>query len=166
MNCSPPGSFIHGDLPKPGIETGSPALRADSLLSGPPGKPKKTGLVSQPHSPGDLPNPGIETGSPALQADSLPAELPRKAQFMLQRKQKVRDTFPKHYPGSQTNSHQCFPNVRITLLTCFLVLWKIYISYKVIIFFFPFAPTYFLEPHSVRSLHHDPPILGCPTGMA
>ena len=21
-------------------------------------------------------------------------------------------------------------------------------------------------PHSVRSLHHDPPILGCPTGMA
>ena len=73
-------------------------------------------------SPGDLPKPGIETGSPALQADSLPAELPGKTQFMLQRKQKVRYTLTKHHPGSQTNSHQCFPNVRITFLTPLLVL--------------------------------------------
>ena len=29
-----------GDLPNPGIELGSPALQADSLLSEPPGKPK------------------------------------------------------------------------------------------------------------------------------
>ena len=52
--CSPPGSSIHGilqarilcgqpfsspgDLPDPGIEPGSPALKADSLLSEPPGK--------------------------------------------------------------------------------------------------------------------------------
>ena len=28
-----------GDLPNPGIEPGSPALQADSLLSEPPGKP-------------------------------------------------------------------------------------------------------------------------------
>ena len=28
-----------GDLPDPGIEPGSPALQADSLLSEPPGKP-------------------------------------------------------------------------------------------------------------------------------
>ena len=28
-----------GDLPKAGIEPGSPALKADSLLSEPPGKP-------------------------------------------------------------------------------------------------------------------------------
>ena len=28
-----------GDLPEPGIETMSPALQADSLLSEPPGKP-------------------------------------------------------------------------------------------------------------------------------
>ena len=34
-----------GDLPSPGIEPGSPALQADSLLSKPPGKPK--------HSQGD-----------------------------------------------------------------------------------------------------------------
>ena len=29
-----------GDLPDPGIESGSPALQADALLSEPPGKPK------------------------------------------------------------------------------------------------------------------------------
>ena len=28
-----------GDLPNPGIEPGSPTLKADSLLSEPPGKP-------------------------------------------------------------------------------------------------------------------------------
>ena len=55
MHCSPPGSSVHefstqeywsgvpfpspGDLPNPGIEPGSPALQADSLLSEPPGKP-------------------------------------------------------------------------------------------------------------------------------
>ena len=51
IDCSPPGSSVHGnsqarvlewvafltpeDLPDPGLETGSPALQADSL---PPGK--------------------------------------------------------------------------------------------------------------------------------
>ena len=30
-----------GDLPNPGIEPGSPALQADSLLSEPPGKPSE-----------------------------------------------------------------------------------------------------------------------------
>ena len=29
-----------GDLPDPGIETGSPALEADALTSEPPGKPQ------------------------------------------------------------------------------------------------------------------------------
>ena len=54
MNCSPPGTHIHGilqagilgrvdvslsrDLPNPGIEPGSPALQVDSLPSEPPGK--------------------------------------------------------------------------------------------------------------------------------
>ena len=32
--------FPPGDLPDPGIEHVSPALKADSLLSEPPGKPK------------------------------------------------------------------------------------------------------------------------------
>ena len=55
MNCSPPGSSVHGilyarilewvamltsgDLPNPGIEPVSPALRTDTLPSEPPGKP-------------------------------------------------------------------------------------------------------------------------------
>ena len=55
MNCSLPGSSIHGifqarilewvaisspgDLPNPGIEPRSPSLQADTLPSEPPGKP-------------------------------------------------------------------------------------------------------------------------------
>ena len=56
MDYSLPGSSVHGilqentgrsglpfpspgDLPNPGIEPGSPALQADSLLSEPPGRP-------------------------------------------------------------------------------------------------------------------------------
>ena len=55
MDCSPPGSIVHGilqarilewvaipspgDLPYPRIEHGSPALQTDSVLSEPPGKP-------------------------------------------------------------------------------------------------------------------------------
>ena len=48
-----------GDLPYPGIESGSPALQADSLAS-----------------PGNLLNPGIKPGSPALWADALLSEPP------------------------------------------------------------------------------------------
>ena len=59
MDCSLPGTFVHGDspgknteywrglpclppgdLPNPGIESRSPTLQAESLLSEPPGKPK------------------------------------------------------------------------------------------------------------------------------
>ena len=54
MDCSSPGSSIHGifqarilewiaispgDLPGPGIKPRSPALQADALPSDPPGKP-------------------------------------------------------------------------------------------------------------------------------
>ena len=35
-----------GDLLNPGIEPGSPALQADSLLAKPQGKPKNTGVGS------------------------------------------------------------------------------------------------------------------------
>ena len=52
VDCSPPGSSVHGDssgkntgvgchallLPDPGIEPGYPTLQADSLISKPPGK--------------------------------------------------------------------------------------------------------------------------------
>ena len=56
VDCSPPGSSVHGilqarilewvaipspgDLPDPGIEPGAPALEADALPSEPPGKPR------------------------------------------------------------------------------------------------------------------------------
>ena len=55
MNCSPPGSSVHGILqaeywselptpspgylPDPGIEPRSPTLQADALTAAPPGKP-------------------------------------------------------------------------------------------------------------------------------
>ena len=60
VDCSPPGSSVHGfsrqeywsglpfpspgDLPNPGIEPRSPALRADALTSEPPGKPWYVGV--------------------------------------------------------------------------------------------------------------------------
>ena len=53
MDCSPPGSSIHG------------VLQA-RILSGLPFA-----------SPGHHPNSGIDPGSPALQADSLPSEPPQ-----------------------------------------------------------------------------------------
>ena len=62
MDCSPPGSSVHGifqeeyqsglpcpppgDLPTPGIDSRSPALQADSLSSESPGKHKNTGMGS------------------------------------------------------------------------------------------------------------------------
>ena len=54
MDCSPPGSSVHGILQSRILE-----------------------WVAIP-SPGDLPDPGIKHESPALQADSLPSETPRK----------------------------------------------------------------------------------------
>ena len=60
MDCSPLSSSVHGvlqartlewvtlpssgDLPNPGMEPRSAALRVDSLPSEPPGKPKNTGV--------------------------------------------------------------------------------------------------------------------------
>ena len=54
MDCSPPGSTVHGD---PGKNTG---VGCHALIQG------------------DLPNPGIKPRSPAWQADSLPSEPPEK----------------------------------------------------------------------------------------
>ena len=67
LMCPPPG-----DIPNLGFEPRSPALHADSLLTG---KPKNTGVGNLSILQGNFPNPGTELGSPALQADSLPAEL-------------------------------------------------------------------------------------------
>ena len=59
MDCSPPGSSVHGNLQA-------------RLWSGLPCPP-----------PGDLSNPEIEPRSPTLRVDSLPAELPGKPWFNL-----------------------------------------------------------------------------------
>ena len=55
MDCSPPGSSIHGDSPG-----------------------KNTGVGCHFLLQGNLPTPGIEPRSPALQADSLLSEPPEK----------------------------------------------------------------------------------------
>ena len=59
MDCSFPGSFVHGDSP---LSMGFSRQEDWSGLPFP--------------SPGDLPDAGIEPRSPALQADSLPSEPP------------------------------------------------------------------------------------------
>ena len=58
VDCSPPGSSIHGIL----------QARYWSGLPFP--------------SPGDLPDPGIEPRSPSLQADALTSEPPRKPVYL------------------------------------------------------------------------------------
>ena len=78
MDCSSPGSSIHGifqarvlewsrlpfpfpdDLPDPGIEPGSPALLADALQSEPPGIPDSSAGEESSHNAGD---PGLIPGS-------------------------------------------------------------------------------------------------------
>ena len=55
MDCSLPGSSVHGDSPG-----------------------KNTGVGCHTLPQGDLSNPGIELRSPTLQAESLPTELPGK----------------------------------------------------------------------------------------
>ena len=94
MDCSPPGSSVHGDSPGKNTGVGCHALLQWIFLT----QGSKPGL---PHlgrfftvwatredpeywsrypilSPGDLPNPVIKLGSPAMQGNYLPAELPGK----------------------------------------------------------------------------------------
>ena len=100
MDCSPPGSSVHGDspgkntgvgchallqeiFPTQGSNPGLPHCRWILLLSEPSGKPKNTGVGIPPiPSPRDLPDPGIKPGSPALQEDSLPAKLPGSPELL------------------------------------------------------------------------------------
>ena len=60
MDCSPPGSSVHGDSPG-----------------------KNTGVGCHALLQGNLSNPGIQPRSPALQADSLPTEPPGKPEVIL-----------------------------------------------------------------------------------
>ena len=60
MNCSPPGSSVHGDSPG-----------------------KNAGVGCQALLQGNLPDPGVEPRSLVLQADSLPSETPGKPMWGL-----------------------------------------------------------------------------------
>ena len=78
MDCSPPGSSVHGVLQarilecivmpsfrgssQPRIKPRSPTLQADSLPSDPPGKHKNTGVGSLAPLQGILPTPGSNPG--------------------------------------------------------------------------------------------------------
>ena len=83
MDCSPPGSFVHGIsqarilewVAIPFSRRWTVALQAP-LSMGFPRQEYWSGLPFP--SPGDLPDPGIEPKSPALQANSLPSEPPRR----------------------------------------------------------------------------------------
>jgi len=94
MDCSPPGSSVHGDspgkntgvgccallqwvFPTQGLNPGFLHCRWILYCLSHQGSPRILEWVAYPFS-GDLSYPGIEPGSPALQADSLPAELPEK----------------------------------------------------------------------------------------
>ena len=94
MDCSPPGSSVHGDssgkntgvgchnllqgiFPTQGSNPGLPYCQQILYHLSPLGSPRILEWVAYP-SPEDLPDPGIEPGSLALQADSLLAELPGK----------------------------------------------------------------------------------------
>ena len=82
MDCSPPGSSVHGDS-----------------------QGKKTGVDCHALPPGDLPNPGIKLESPAcpaLQAHSLPTEPPGKPMLPLK---KIPHVTTKTQPDKQTDAN-------------------------------------------------------------
>ena len=79
MDCSLPGSSVHGDspgknsgggLPNPGIEPKSPTLQVDSLPSEPPGKPKNTRVGSLTLLQGIFPDQGSDPCPLCWQTDS------------------------------------------------------------------------------------------------
>ena len=72
MDCSLPGSSVHG-IPQE----------------------KNTGVGSHSLLQGNLPNPGIKPRSPTLQVDSLPSELPGKHSMGKPEPKKRRDS-PDH----------------------------------------------------------------------
>ena len=58
-------------------------MRADSLPSEPPVKPKNTGVGSLSLLQGNFPNQELNQGLLHLQADSLTVELPGKALYII-----------------------------------------------------------------------------------
>ena len=94
MDCSLPGSSVHGDspgkntgvgchallqgvFPTQGLNLGLPHCRRILYHLSHQGSPRIPEWVAYLFSRGSS-DPGIKLGSPALQVDSLPAELPGK----------------------------------------------------------------------------------------
>ena len=91
MDCSLPGSSVHGDSPSKSTGVGCHArlqgifptqgsnpvlLHCRKILYHLTTRKAQEYWSGQPiPSPGELPDPDIELGSPALQANSLPSEL-------------------------------------------------------------------------------------------
>ena len=80
VDCSPPGSSVHGILQARILE-----WVAISFSRGSHQAPQSMGFSRQGYwsglpfpSPGDLPDPGIKPRPPSLQADALTSEPPRK----------------------------------------------------------------------------------------
>ena len=86
MDCSPPGSSVHGDSPRQEYWSGLPC---------PP--------------PGDLPNPGIKPRSPALQVDSLPTEPQRKPMKEKRYQYYFTSVCPMHAKSLQSCPTLCDP---------------------------------------------------------
>ena len=75
MDCSPPGTSVHGNSPS-----------------------KNTPVSGFPcPSPGDLPNPGIEHRSPTVWEDSLPSETLGKPHVIYNRGLNKRVIWPSHW---------------------------------------------------------------------
>ena len=103
MDCSPPGSCVHGTLqarilewvvmpssressqPRDQIQVSNTAGRFFTIWAAREAQ-EYWNKQSLPLS-GDLPDPGIEPGSAVFQVNSLPAELPGKAYFVHSRVQ-------------------------------------------------------------------------------
>ena len=97
MDCSPPGSSVHGDFPGKNTRVGCHALLqgiypTQGLNLGLPhcrwilyclSHHRSSRILEPIPSPRDLPDPGIKLGFPALQANSLPSEPPGKQSDIL-----------------------------------------------------------------------------------
>ena len=84
MDCSPPGSSVHG-------------ISQASILER---------VAYSP--PGDLPDPGTEPGSPALEADSLPSDLPGKSILSVHTHVNAQARDSKHtHTHTHTGMHAC-----------------------------------------------------------
>ena len=138
MDCSPPGSYLHGilqaripewlqpfpspgDLPKSGMELGSPALQADSSPSEPPGKPKNTGVGSLPFSRGSS-WPRNQTRISCIAGGFFTSWATREAPSTLSLSLYVTSSEkPSLRASSEASIHNCWSlKYTLTVISCFL----------------------------------------------